>query len=294
MDPATENAESFPLFEAITEGDGLRDASDSGIVLGSRLARRLDTRVGKRVVYTVTDRQGEMVSGLAKVRGILETGAASVDNSIAFMALAPLQERLGYAPHEVTSAALFLHDHREATSVAAWADGLATAPAVAIDWQAAQPELASFIDLKVNGANLVEALVMLLLAAGVFNTIFVSVMERRRELGVLRALGFSPSELFTLITWESLWIAAVGLVTAAVVTAGPYLWLHAHGVDVSGQVGATPEVSGVVMSTIMPVEIFPEHLVLIAALVPVATLLAGLYPAWIASRVEPVDAITSR
>ena len=76
------------------------------------------------------------------------------------------------------------------------------------------------VEVVEDGANLVEALVMLLLAAGVFNTIFVSVMERRRELGVLRALGFSPSELFTLITWESLWIAAVGLVTAAVVTAG--------------------------------------------------------------------------
>ena len=57
---------------------------------------------------------------------------------------------------------------------------------------------------------------------------------------------------------------------------------------------ATPEISGVVMSTIMPVEIFPENLLIIAALVPFATLLAGLYPAWIASRVEPVDAIASR
>ena len=294
FDPDDEDADSFPLLDALSEGEGLRDGSDTGIVLGSRLARRLDTRVGKRVVYTVTDRHGEMVSGLAKVRGILETGAASVDNKIVLMALAPLQARLGYGTHEVTSAAIFLEDHRDAASVASWAGDVVPSPAVAIDWRAAQPELASFIDLKVNGASMVEGLVMLLLAAGVFNTIFVSVMERRREFGVLRALGFSPSEIFTLVTWESLWVAVFGLLAAAAVTTPPYLWLHEHGVDVSGQVGATPEISGVIMSTIMPVEIFPENLLIIAALVPFATLLAGLYPAWIASRVEPVDAIASR
>ena len=57
-----------------------------------------------------------------------------------------------------------------------------------------------------------EVLIAILVAAGIFNTLFVSVMERLREFGIMMAIGFSPGRLFRLVMWESLWLALIGMV----------------------------------------------------------------------------------
>ena len=81
-------------------------------------------------------------------------------------------------------------------------------------------ELAAFIALKVGGARFMEALIAVLVAAGIFNTLFVSVMERLREFGILMAIGFSPGRLSVLVILESFWLAMVGLVIGVLLTVG--------------------------------------------------------------------------
>ena len=133
---------------------------------------------------------------------------------------------------------------------------------------------------------------MILVAAGIFNTLFVSVMERVREFGIMMALGFSPSSLFALVMYESLWLGLVGLVGAAVVTVGPYWYLSTVGLDLTSQIELSgSEVAGIAISPILHVWIYPENLALIAGAVLLATLLAGVYPAWRAGRIAPVESI---
>ncbi len=104
--------------------------------------------------------------------------------------------------------------------------------------------------MKVAGARFMEAIIMILVAAGIFNTLFVSVMERVREFGIMMAIGFSPARLFGLVMCESLWLGLVGLVLAAVVTAGPYYYMATAGIDLTAQMGgAGSEVAGVAVST---------------------------------------------
>jgi len=133
---------------------------------------------------------------------------------------------------------------------------------------------------------------MILVAAGIFNTLFVSVMERMREFGIMTAIGFSPVRLFGLVMWESLWLGLTGLAAAVLVTAGPYIYLWKHGVDLSAMTGGeSSEVAGVAMDPVLHVNIFPENAGWIAVAVLLATLLSGIYPAWRAGRVVPVESI---
>ena len=79
---------------------------------------------------------------------------------------------------------------------------------------------------------------------------------------------------------------------AAVVTAWPYYYLNTTGVDISAQIPMdNSEIAGVALSTVMHADIYPENVLMIAAFALVATLLSGLYPAWNAGRVAPVDTI---
>jgi ABC-type lipoprotein release transport system permease subunit len=199
---------------------------------------------------------------------------------------------LGYADDEATQIAVFVDDQRKADAIAGRLRAEVEPGVAAHPWHEIQRELAAFIALKVGGARFMEALIAVLVAAGIFNTLFVSVMERVREFGILMAIGWSPGRLFGLVVLESAWLGVLGLVGAALITALPYWYLATKGIDASGLMGPdAAEVSGVAMPATLRVGIFPEHAVVIAVAALVATVLAGLYPAWKAGRVDPVETI---
>ena len=293
IDPRREGENTLLFLDEFGEGALFNTPDAQTISIGSVLASNLGVGLGKKVVVTVTNRTGEIVSAMFRVSGLISTGAPSIDRGLIILPLETTQRLLSYDPAEVTAAAIYLKDHRDAKSVARDLSAHVSSPAMALDWERSQPELASFIAMKKSSGVIVQALVMLMLAAGIFNTLFVSVMERHHEFGVLRAIGFSPSELFRLISWESFWLACVGLVASVLVTAAPYAYLAEHGIDYSELIEPGMEVSGVAMNPIMSVGIYPVNALIIATVVFFATMTAGIFPAWRASRTEPVEAILS-
>ena len=240
----------------------------------------------------MTDRTGEIVRAAARVRGIVRTGAPTVDSSLCLMAIDTLRETLGYAPAEAVQVGLFLEDQRQAQAVSARLGGSLNGEAAALPWYEINSDLAAFIAMKVAGAQFMEIVIALLVAAGIFNTLFVGVMERVREFGIMIAIGFSPARIFGLVMFESLWLGLVGLAGAAVVTSWPYYYLATTGIDISEQLDiSNSEIAGVAVSALMNVSIYPENLAIIGGAALLATLLSGIYPAWKAGRVVPVESI---
>lgn len=292
IDPAREGPSTLGVLDALAEGEMIASADGQGIVLGARLAENLGVTLGKKVVYNMTDRDGEIIAGLARVTGILRTGSPSVDNGLCLLPLNTLREALGYAPTEATQVALFIDDQRRSDDVAARVGASLEGRAVALPWYVSQPQLAAFIAMKVGGANFMKILIAILIAAGIFNTLFVSVTERMREFGIMLAIGYSPGDIHMLVMLESLWLGMVGLVVGALLTAGPYYYLNATGIDMSGLMGeGSVDIAGIGISTVMKVEIFPVNAVFIAVAALLATVAAGIYPAWKAGRVAPAETI---
>jgi ABC-type lipoprotein release transport system permease subunit len=291
IDVSQETAETLSVMDAVAEGEMFESAHDKGIILGSRLARNLDAELGERVVYTMTDRHGEMVSGVARLRATVHTGAPTLDGGLSLLAIGAVREVLGYGPDEATQMAVFIDDQRRSGEVAARLQEELGGAVTAAPWHELQPELSAFIAMKVGGAIFMEVVLAILIAAGIFNTLFVSVMERIREFGILMAIGFSPGRLFRLVMLESFWLGVVGLGVAALITAGPYFYLATTGIDYASLVGEGVEVAGIGMPSVMRVGLYAKSAVLIALGALAATLLAGLYPAWRAGHVEPVESI---
>ncbi len=293
FDPAAEDATTLSYLEAVSEG-GMFAADDAtGMVLGAQLAQNLGAEIGDRVVYTATDRGGEIVAGLGRVTGLMRTGAPSIDVGLVLLPIAAARDVLGFAPDEATEVALFIDDHRESEVLAARLQEQLGDEAAAIPWFEGRPDLYAFIAMKVGGGVVMVVIIALMVAAGIFNTVFVSVMERLREFGIMMAVGFSPAKLFRLVVYESVWLGVIGLVVAALVTIGPYLYLSRIGIDMGAYLGdaASTEISGVAMATQLKFGIYPENTVRIVVLAFIAVVLAGIYPAWRAGRVEPVESI---
>lgn len=292
FDPEAEDSTTLSYLEAVSEGEMFAADNPTGMVLGAQLARNLGAEIGDRVVYTATDRGGEIVAGLGRVTGLMRTGAPSIDVGVVLLPIAAARDVLGFAPDEATEVALFIDDHRESEALAARLQEQLGDEAAAIPWFEGRPDLYAFIAMKVGGGVVMVVIIALMVAAGIFNTVFVSVMERLREFGIMMAVGFSPAKLFRLVVYESVWLGVIGLVVAALVTIGPYLYLSRIGIDMGAMLGDTStEISGVAMATQIRFGIYPENVVRIVVLAFVAVVLAGIYPAWRAGRVEPVESI---
>jgi len=128
-----------------------------------------------------------------------------------------------------------------------------------------------------------------LIAAGIVNTILMSVMERGREFGVMMAVGTSGSRIVQLVLLETSLLAlagyALGLTLGLAVTA----YFASYGMDFSAYIKAMdtmPGLSGIVYPTTSP-----DRWVIIGVVVIVVALLAAILPAWIASRQPPLEAM---
>src|SRR4030042_528663 len=119
----------------------------------------------------------------------------------------------------------------------------------------------------------------------------MSVMERTREFGIMMALGMSPSTLFMLVIMESIWFAIIGLILGIIITVPWYAFLYYHGIDFTGMIGSDYSASGVIIDPVMKIRLFRESAIWILTGLFTLTILSGIYPAWRAGRVPPVESL---
>ena len=292
VNPAFETGANNLLMRSIVEGELFSDKNGRGVVIGSKLAKKLHLKIGKKLVYTTTDAHGEIVSDIARVTGIFTTGIDMVDGVLALLPIGSVQKNLGYSADEATVIAVIIKDQRHAEAMA---DEIAALPEAekgsVLTWKESQPDLAGVIAFDKAGNYISQFLVGLLIAVGILNTMLMSVLERTREFGVMMAVGMSPGVLFRLVMVESFWLAIVGLLLGIIITAPWYYFLYNTGIDFSGAFGTDFSYGGVLVDPVFKARLFKESVMAILGGVFVLALLAGLYPAWRAGRMPPVDSL---
>lgn len=292
IDPHQETADTNLFIRAMIAGDMLASTNDRKIVLGADLARKLKLTIDKKVVYTTTDANGEIVSAIARVSGLFKTGASEIDGAMALLPLHSVQKVLGYQPHEVSVLAVTLHDQRYSHQLR---DRMQTMPAFkpieVLNWQQTQPDLAGMIAIDKSSNYISQLLIALLVAAGILNTMLMSVLERVREFGVMMALGMSPRSLFIMVMLESFWLAVLGLIIGIIVTIPWYLFMAETGIDLSSTYGEGFSFGGVLIDNVFKIRLFKESIIAILLGLFGLALLSGAYPAWRAGRVPPVESL---
>jgi ABC-type lipoprotein release transport system permease subunit len=292
IDPVQENKNNNLFLRSMVKGQMLQSADGNGIVIGVDLARKLNLDLGKKLVYTTTDVNGEIVSAIARVKGVFKTGVTEVDSAVVLLPLHSSQKTLGYQNHEATLLAVILKDQRFAAKIR---DNMAMQPTYAslevLSWHQSQPDLASFIAVDRTNNYVSQLLIALLVAAGILNTMLMSVLERTREFGVMMAIGMSPFSLFRLVMLESLGLAIVGLILGTLISIPWYMYMSTTGIDLGKAYGVDVSMSGILLEPVFKIRLFKESIVAILSGLFGLALLSGVYPAWQAGRTPPVDSL---
>ena len=292
IDPQKET-ERFNIFlRSIIDGDLFEDADGRGILIGQKMAERLKLRLGKKVIYTVTDRHGEIVSEVSRVSGIFKTGDSTLDSAFALLPIGHMRRTLDYGHEGASFVAVFLDDHRKAPRMKQQIDTLIADPSTKVlTWQETQSELAGLIAMDKAGNYFMQFLAGLLIAAGILNTLLMSVMERTREFGVMLAIGMSPWQIVKMIMYESLFIGLLGLGMGILITTPWFIYMSTVGIDLSRQIGDDYSAAGVIVDPVIKFRLFKESAFFILSGIFLLTLLAGIYPAFKAGRIMPVESL---
>ena len=292
IDPSQESANNNLFIGSLIEGAMLSQTAGKGIVMGVDLVRKLKLNLGKKVVYTTTDINGDIVSAVARVSGIFRTGVAEVDGGMALLPIQSVQKVLGYASDEVSLMAISLGDQRLSHALRDKMQGQPEFEHVEVlNWQQTQPDLAGMIAVDKSANRISQLMISLLIAAGILNTMLMSVLERSREFGVMMALGMSPRGLFSLVILESFWLAVVGLIIGIIITIPWYLYMAETGIDLTSAYGDDFSFGGVLLDTVFKIRLFKESIIVILIGLFGLALLSGVYPAWRAGRIPPVESL---
>jgi ABC-type lipoprotein release transport system permease subunit len=265
--------------------DGARE-----ITLGALLARNLGVSLGGDVIVLSSDAYGSQSADRFTVVGTFAVGDDEIDG---FGALVDLEELRAFleAGGAVSHIAVFLPESESLAPVAAELRSRFPGESYEVlPWQELMPDLVQFMRLDDVGNWVGNSVLIVVVGFGLLNTILMSVFERVREFGVLRALGLRPRAVFALVMIESLQLTLLGIAIGLILGVPLVLWLSVHPILLTSD-GAGAAVELFDLEPLLVFALGRDQLVTLPLLLIGVGLLAALPPAFRASRGRPVDAL---
>jgi putative ABC transport system permease protein len=264
------------------QGRAIADGDPNAAVLGLKLAVGMRAEPGSELQLLATARNGQPNLLDVKMSGLLPSATEIDARRLVIVPLAFAQQLLG-TPGQVTEFALAVEHLDRADSVAALLRQRLGPGYEVVTWLDLMPQLRSLLAMLTGVMRGVVAVLILLLVTAVANTMWMSVLERVREIGTMMALGSRRGWIVRLLLSEAGVISAVGAMGGGAVGSGLMALLHSRGLPFSAPGSDVP--------TVMYPYVSPFAIAATLAIVAVATLLAAAGPAWRASKMTPVECL---
>ena len=296
VDPVAETGFGM-VDDQIVEGRYLEPDDRLAAYVGAELVESLELRLGSRFVVQAQDTEREIAGQLLRVVGIFRSGVPAVDQMTIQIPLTTAGDWLG-SRNDVTNVGVVL-DGSAATALVrghlerALADPVTRGDARVMGWREADPALAAAVAIDDFGNYLTNGFLFVIIAFGIVNTVLMSVMHRRREFGVLQALGLTPGQTGAIVLVEGLTLsAASGLLGVALGLAGTW-YFFGDGLDMSGMMENIDDMtfSGAVIDPVIIPLFGARRLLQIVTFILCIGAVASIYPALRAARIDVTEAM---
>ena len=286
MDPEREPRVTR-ISEKVVEGRFLAAGDDRVCVLGAAGARKLRVGIGDPVILLGQDRMGGLAAERFTLVGIVRAGEPVLDRGTVLAPLAAVQEMLAMEGR-ITDVVARVPESRLDAVTATLGTALAGRGLEVLRWFDMFPLIKEWVALDNGFQYIFVGIVALIVVAGVVNTVLMSMIERTREFGMLMALGTKSTAIGAIVVFESLIIGVIGTAAGTAAGLGLVGFFGRTGIDL----GAMSEaLTRFYVDPVVRTEIDTDHLLITVAGLLAAVVLSGLYPAWQAMRLEPVEAI---
>ena len=275
-----------PIRAAMIEGEFLAPDDRNGILIGKGLADSMNIGVGQRVNLAIVNSDGQPDEGIFTIRGLFATGIPSYDQSAALMPLSKAQAFTGTSGH-ASAVFILLKDQADTDKVAAAMRG---PDATVLTWSDLNQVFLQTMQTGTSFYLILDFIVILIVAVIIANTLLMSVFERIREMGILAALGMKGRNILQLFLLEAAVLGLAGIAAGIVLGSAGVAYLATTGIPIGDQMASVGG-AGMALGSTICARFVPGTFAALAAATLLIVLVASLYPAWYAARLEPVEAL---
>ncbi|NCB06846.1 MAG: ABC transporter permease [Bacteroidia bacterium] len=275
------------IWEHITDGAYLEQTGRMPpVVIGQKLAKKLQLRVGSKINVQLVDLNGDLSSKGYRVSGIYKTSNTGYDETHLFVLYDDLQAQLGMEDNSAHEIAILLKNGNEAAKIKPAIQNIAGENDVQT-WKEISPEMSLLTDSMDQYMYIFILIILLALCFGIINTMLMAVLERVKEIGMLMAVGMNNRRIFMMIILESVMLTfsggILGIILGSVVTkyfeTTPIdLSMFAEGLEKYGY------------DTLTYTSLQSGTLVTIGVLVILTGIFSAIYPARKALKLNPAEA----
>lgn len=258
------------------------------IVIGEKLAHKLNTKIGNKVVITIQNLDNIITYGAFRVVGIFETHNSNFDLTNVFVEFDDLAKLIDFNPQNTTEFLVRLDDNKKTGEVAEILRNKLPGDLKVQTWMQIKPEFELFNSWMSQMLYLFLVIILLGLAFGIVNAMLMAVMERVKEIGMLMAVGMNRRKIFSMIMLETIFLSLTGGVLGILGSYGLIRYFSHAGIDLSI---VSEGLSAVGYASIAYPGIQTSYYFIVAVMVIITAIIASIYPARKALKLRPAEAI---
>jgi putative ABC transport system permease protein len=288
IEPANEEKVT-DIKSRIFEGNYLEDIKrGKPIVIGQKLANKLDVKLGSKLVTGIIDSKGQPVYYNFRIGGIFKTANNVYDETTVFIRYEDLVLMTGLPNGCAHELAVYMGTMQNSAPVAKMLRS--RFPELDIkEWNQIMPELGYLTETMDTYMYLFIIVILLALGFGIVNTMLMVVLERIRELGMLMAVGMNKLRIFKMIMLETVLLSLTGGlagIVSGIIVSEIY---STRGIDLSGLYGEGFRALG--YDSVIYTVIQLKMIISVTFLVILTGILSSIFPALKALRLNPAEAV---
>ncbi|PLX21151.1 MAG: ABC transporter permease [Salinivirgaceae bacterium] len=276
------------LYDQIIEGSYFDDGKSKRIVIGKKLAEKLNLKIGSRPVFTFQTITGNLTNDTYRVVGIFETVNSTYDETHAFVninELTPILEMPENSTHEV---AVLLNQNNKSDKVKEEIKSVFPDYSV-LTWTDLSPEMKVVTKGMEFSMYIFIAIILIALLFSIINTMLMVVLERTKEIGMLMSVGMNRLKVFRMILLESVYLSGFAGIIGVGIGYGIAKIFSVSGIDLSNLYGDGLRNYG--YDPVMYPDIDISMVINITIMVFITGILASIIPARRALKLNPAEAV---
>jgi len=253
------------------------------IVVGDKLAEELHLKLNSKVQLNFTNHDATQISKNFKVCGFYNIGNAIFEGYNVFVPLSKIEKLTGkHLVHEIVA-----KSNTDAKITASELRASDTSNLIE-SWGERYPEIEYMIEMMDTTLFILMSIIVFALLFGIINTLTMSILERKREIGVLLAIGMNKYKIRAMIVLESI---IYGIIGAPIGILLGYLTISYYGVFGVDLTAFGEGMKAFGYDPILYFSLETKYYFIYTAYILVATIIGGLYPSRLATKLNPIDAI---
>ncbi|NOZ45889.1 MAG: ABC transporter permease [Chlorobi bacterium] len=236
IEPENEN-NLTGLSKWVKEGNYL-SSNDDGILMGKLLAKYLKANINDTIVLLSQGYHGSGAAGKFVLRGILDFPSPELSKGFVYMELKNCQQFYS-AEGFLTSLVLMVKDQSHLPKAKRKLSKIINSPYRIMTWDEMSPEMVNMIESDKAGGVIMKIILYMIISFGIFGTILMMLNERKREFGVMIAIGMQKTKLGKILFYETLMIGLLGVVLGFLVSIPTIAYYFAHPIVLTGDAAKT-------------------------------------------------------